>query len=99
MAPFVPLGQQVVHRPDTIEHLTSSGFLSRCVVYCHDRGCDSAATVRSDEQEPMVANSGESQQQCLQRLCQSWQRNQAWSGRRERATGIEPAFSAWEAEC
>ena len=46
-----------------------------------------------------MANSGESQQQCLQRLCQSWQRNQAWSGRRERATGIEPAFSAWEAEC
>jgi predicted DNA-binding transcriptional regulator AlpA len=30
-----------------------------------------------------VANSGESQQQCLQGFAQSLQRNQAWSGRRE----------------
>jgi hypothetical protein len=33
-----------------------------------------------------VANSGESQQQWLQRLCQSWQQDQAWSGRRESNT-------------
>jgi hypothetical protein len=45
--------------------------------------CDSAATVRSGEQEQTVANSGEGQQQCLQRFNQSLQRNQAWSGRRE----------------
>ena len=46
-------------------------------------GCDSAATVRSGEQELIVVISGESQQQCLQRLCHSWQGKQAWSGRRE----------------
>ena len=45
--------------------------------------CDSAVTVGSGEQERTVANSGESQQQCLQRFCQSWQRIQVWSGRRE----------------
>ena len=30
-----------------------------------------------------MANRGESQQQRVQRLPESWQRNQAWSGRRE----------------
>jgi hypothetical protein len=43
-----------------------------------------------------VANSGESQQQCWQRLDQSLPRNQAHL---ERATRIELAFSAWEPKC
>ena len=45
--------------------------------------CDSAATVRSGEQEQTVANNCKGQKQCLQRFNQSLQRNQAWSGRRE----------------
>lgn len=51
--------------------------------------CDSAATVRSGEQERIVANSGESQQQCLQRFSQSLQRNEAWSGHRESNPGSQ----------
>ena len=50
----------------------------------------SVATVSSGEQEQIVANNGESKQQCLQQLCQSWQGNQGWSGRRESNSRSQP---------
>ena len=36
-----------------------------------------------------MANSGEAQRQWLQRLCQSSQRNEAWSGRRDLNPGSQ----------